>query len=132
QCPLQLMAGVNSVVELQQLLGEGFQTGKTVLFSTMHNSIGCHLFHCIAKLTFGGPAGTSNALQYAHGVGRDFVCKDLANQFLSSVGFNRWIGNCPTQSAVVVNYLQSSKQFCAEFYSAGRKGCLQLGVQLCQ
>src|SRR5699024_8079532 len=96
------------VVELQQLLGEGFQTGKTVLFSTMHNSIGCHLFHCIAKLTFGGPAGTSNALQYAHGVGRDFVCKDLANQFLSSVGFNRWIGNCPTQSAVVVNYLQSS------------------------
>src|SRR5699024_12693826 len=80
------LAVSSSLCPYTTLFRSGFQTGKTVLFSTMHNSIGCHLFHCIAKLTFGGPAGTSNALQYAHGVGRDFVCKDLANQFLSSVG----------------------------------------------
>src|SRR5699024_5172481 len=107
------------MVEGQQLLSKRFKSGKSVGFGTMNDS-GCgHVCHRIAKLALGRPASTSNTCQYFYSHSRDLLCIDVANEILTSVGFNRWVSDRTTQCTVFFDHFQSSKQFCAEFDSAG-------------
>src|SRR5699024_4792883 len=120
------------MVEGQQLLSKRFKSGKSVVFSTMNHS-GCgQVFHRIAKLAFGRPASTSNTLQYFYGLSRDLLCIDVANEILTSVGFNRWVSDRTTQCTVFFDHFQSRKQLCAAFDSACCMGWFLLGLQLCQ